>query len=37
MRLEVRDNAHGDRILRGTYPNLAEFNFVAFRTGLTFR
>src|SRR5437899_12321362 len=30
MRLEVRDNAHGDRILRGTYPNLAEFTFRAF-------
>jgi len=37
VRFDVRYYGHGGRILRFTYPNLAEFSFVAFRFGLTFR
>jgi opacity protein-like surface antigen len=36
-RFDVRYNAHGDHILWPSFPNLAQFSFVAFRIGLTFR
>ena len=37
LRFDVRYYGHGGRILKNAYPNLAEFSFVAFRIGLTFR
>lgn len=37
VRFDVRYYGHGGRILKNAYPELAEFSFVAFRIGLTFR
>jgi hypothetical protein len=37
VRFDVRYYGHGGRILKNAYPDLAEFSFVAFRIGLTFR
>ena len=37
LRFDVRYYGHGGRILKNAYPDLAEFSFVAFRIGLTFR
>ena len=37
VRFDVRYNAHGGRILWASFPSLAQFSFVAFRIGLTFR
>lgn len=37
VRFDVRYYGHGGRILKNRYPGLAEFSFVAFRIGLTFR
>jgi len=37
VRLDVRYNAHGDHILWASFPDTAQFSFVAFRVGLTFR
>ena len=37
VRFDVRYYGHGGRILKNTYPDLAEFSFVAFRIGVTFR
>jgi opacity protein-like surface antigen len=36
-RLEVRYFGHGGRILHYTFPDVDQFNFVAFRIALTFR
>jgi hypothetical protein len=36
-RFDVRYNAHGGRILWASFPNVAQFSFVAFRISLTFR
>ena len=37
LRFDVRYYGHGGRILKNAYPDIAEFSFVAFRIGLTFR
>jgi hypothetical protein len=37
VRFDVRYYGHGGRILKNRYPDLAEFSFVAFRIGLTFK
>jgi len=37
LRLDVRYNAHGDHILWASFPDTAQFSFVAFRIGVTFR
>lgn len=37
VRFNVRYNAHGGRILWASFPSLAQFSFVAFRIGMTFR
>ena len=37
LRFDVRYYGHGGRILKNAYPDVAEFSFVAFRVGLTFR
>lgn len=37
VRFDVRYYGHGGRILKNRYPDLAEFSFVAFRIGVTFR
>jgi len=37
VRFDVRYYGHGGRILKNAYPDLAQFSFVAFRVGLTFR
>jgi hypothetical protein len=37
LRFDVRYYGHGGRILKNAYPDVAEFSFVAFRIGLTFR
>ncbi len=37
VRFDVRYNGHGGRILWASFPNLAQFSFVAFRIGLAFR
>jgi hypothetical protein len=36
-RFDVRYNGHGGRILWASFPQDSQFNFVAFRFGLTFR
>ncbi len=37
LRFDTRYYGHGGTILKNAYPDLAEFNFVAVRVGLTFR
>ncbi len=37
VRFDVRYHGHGGRIFKNAYPDLAEFSFVAFRIGATFR
>jgi len=37
VRLDVRYYGHGGRILKYTFPDVAQFSFVAFRIGVTFR
>jgi hypothetical protein len=37
VRFDVRYYGHGGRILKNKYPDLAQFSFVAFRIGVTFR
>jgi hypothetical protein len=36
-RFDVRYYGHGGRILFASFPNLAQFNFAAYRVGFTFR
>jgi len=37
VRFDVRYHGHGGRILKYTFPDVAQFSFVAFRIGVTFR
>ncbi len=37
VRIDVRYYGHGGRIFKNIYPSIAQFSFVAFRVGVTFR